>query len=72
MITLLIWFLGTVIALTGAMFGKNPVLVIGLLVIVAAPAFHVACCRCPHCGKYLGKSDGKRCQHCGKKLSVKK
>ena len=24
--------------------------------------------RCPHCGRYLGRSDGAFCQHCGERL----
>ena len=45
--------------------GKGLYGYLGIIAAFAALIEWVLFGRCPHCGKYLGRSMGKYCPHCG-------
>lgn len=67
--TIVAWTLflaGVVITLLG--YGNETVFNVGMIVSSAAliPVFLFN--KCPHCGRWLGRSSGKFCPHCGRPL----
>ena len=43
-------------------------LVIGIIVTFSSLIPHFRYNKCPHCGKQLGRNEGKFCQFCGRPL----
>ena len=46
----------------------EPLLIVGMIVTFSCFVPHFLYNKCPHCGKQLGRNEGKYCQHCGKEL----
>ncbi len=46
----------------------EPFIVIGAVICCSCLIPHFLFFRCPHCGKHLGRQNGKFCQYCGRKL----
>lgn len=47
---------------------SNVIGVIGAIVAVSSLIPHFLFNKCPHCGKQLGRNEGKFCQYCGRPL----
>ena len=54
------------ILMVGAYIFK-PLLIIGAIVAVSCMIPDYLYNKCPHCGKRLGRNEGRFCQHCGGK-----
>ncbi len=63
-----LWLAGALTIFIGVRLDREAVCVIVAAVVVLTFAGHIALCRCPHCGRYLGRVWGDRCQFCGKPL----
>jgi len=59
-------FVGIIIALCGYIY--EPLLIIGGVVAFSCLIPHFLYNKCPHCGKQLGRNEGKCCHHCGKEI----
>lgn len=59
-------FVGIIIMLCGYIY--EPLLIIGGVVAFSCLIPHFMYNKCPHCGKQLGRNEGKCCQHCGKEI----
>ena len=46
----------------------KPLFIIGVIVAFSCLIPHFLYNKCPHCGKQLGRNEGKFCQHCGGKI----
>ena len=57
---------GIVIMLCGYIY--EPLLIVRMIVTFSCFVPHFLYNKCPHCGKQLGRNEGKYCQHCGKEL----
>ena len=57
---------GTIIVLLTYFW--EPFCCVGVIVGLSGLIPHFLYNRCPHCGKQLGRNEGKYCQHCGKPL----
>ena len=64
------WFLlGIAITVSIYAFTRSHICMILIYLLVAAWLVLTALFwKCPHCGKFLGRSRGVYCHHCGKKL----
>ena len=62
----ILFILGFIVMLGAYIY--EPLLTVGAVVMLSGLIPHFLYNKCPHCGKQLGRSDGKFCQHCGKKL----
>lgn len=58
--------LGVIIMLLSYFY--EPLFTIGMLVTLSCLIPQFLFCKCPHCGKQLGRNEGKFCQHCGNRL----
>ena len=47
---------------------SNVIGVIGVIVTFSSLIPHFLYNKCPHCGKQLGRNEGKYCQFCGRPL----
>lgn len=47
---------------------SNVIGIIGVIVSVSSLIPHFLYNKCPHCGRQLGRNEGKFCQFCGKPL----
>lgn len=59
---------GAVLALGGALVQSALLIVAGLLLLIVALVLHFTYYRCPHCSRFLDRSDGEYCPYCGKKM----
>ena len=59
-------FAGFIIMLLG--YCSNMIGYIGVIVSVSSLIPHFLYNKCPHCGKQLGRNEGKFCQFCGRTL----
>jgi len=62
-----------ILALTGIIimlggYVDEPLLVIGGVVTLSCFIPHFLFNKCSHCGKQLGRNDGKCCPHCGEEI----
>lgn len=55
------------IIMLGAYLYK-PLFIIGFIVSVSSLIPHFLYNKCPHCGKHLGRNEGRFCQYCGKEI----
>lgn len=46
----------------------GPLLIGDTALIFAVVIFQIIFYRCPHCGKYLGRTTGRHCPYCGEKF----
>ena len=46
----------------------EPLFLVGTAVVASCLIPHFLYNKCPHCGKQLGRNEGKYCQHCGKQI----
>lgn len=63
------FLLGGAVCILLGVFTKQTVFMVLTYVVILA--YFVLTCifwKCPHCGKYLGRSIGEYCPHCGEKL----
>ncbi len=67
-----VFLIGFVAAILIGLFGAASESKVSILIMVllcfGLVIFQIMFHRCPHCGQYLGRNDGKFCQHCGKPL----
>lgn len=58
-----------VLLIAAGSYTKNRGLLLsGIVVAFLGMAFWIIFGRCPSCGKYLGRTNGKHCPHCGEKI----
>ena len=62
----MLMLVGFVMVLLG--YYSDALAIIGLIVAVSGLIPHFLYNKCPHCGKQLGKNEGKFCQFCGRPL----
>lgn len=62
----LLMVIGFVVMLAGYFF--SPLVIIGFVVTLSCLIPDFLYNKCPHCGKRLGRNEGKFCQHCGKEI----
>ena len=62
----ILMLIGIVIMLLG--HNSDALLVVGLIVTFSGLIPHFLYNKCPHCGKQLGRNEGKFCQFCGRPL----
>lgn len=55
---------GIIIMLCGYIY--QPLLFVGGMVALSCFVPHFLYNKCPHCGKQLGRNEGRCCQHCGR------
>ncbi len=46
----------------------QPSFYVGAVVAFSCLIPHFLYNKCPHCGKQLGRNEGRYCQHCGKQI----
>lgn len=63
-----LWIAGFVLSMLGGAY--VPLLIAGIIVIVSSLIPHFLYNKCPHCGKNLGRNEGRFCQFCGKEWEV--
>ena len=59
---------GAVISGIGSSGGPQWLTFLGLALLCGGLVTKARFFRCPHCGQYLGRSNGKFCQWCGKEI----
>ena len=57
-----------VLAVAGAVAVSITLPLIGAGIAILANIFFLLWYRCPHCGRFLGRTWGKYCSYCGTKL----
>lgn len=60
---------GAVISGLGSTNGMQAMSFIGVVLMCAGLMVKLRYCRCPHCGGFIGRSNGGFCQFCGKKIN---
>lgn len=67
-IFILALLVGAVVGLYGACAESVLLCGTGMAVIFGDILFRIIFYRCPHCGKFLDRSEGKFCPHCGEEI----
>ena len=62
-----ILILAGIVIMLGA-YIYEPLMKVGMVVAFSCFIPHFLYNKCPHCGKQLGRNDGKFCQHCGGRI----
>lgn len=57
---------GTIIMLLAYVW--EPFFYVGVIVAFSCLIPHFLYNKCPHCGKQLGRNEGRYCQYCGKQM----
>ncbi len=58
---------GFILSAVGPYF-YEPLFAVGMIVMVSSLIPHFLYNKCPHCGKNLGRNEGRFCQFCGKEF----
>lgn len=67
-LTLVLAVIGAFALIAGLEKELSPLTVAGYVAVAFAVLIEFAFCRCPHCGKNVGRGWGDFCPHCGKPL----
>ena len=57
-----------VLLLAGSAVQSPLLILLGSVIAFAGAVFWIVFGRCPNCGKFLGRTDGKHCPHCGAEI----